>query len=208
MQLIGLLDSPYVRRVAVSLQYLQLPFEHQAISVFRGFERFQTINPLVKAPTLVCDDGTVLMDSTLILQYAESLVAPRTLTPQGPALLPGLRVIGLALVMLEKSVQIVYERELRPPDRRHAPWVERVTGQLLAAATALEAHVARHPLSGLDRVDQAGLTTAVGWHFVQQMVPDLVPVTDFPQLQTYSLAMEQQPEFKRAPHGTGTFPCG
>lgn len=28
---------------------------------------------MVKAPTLVCDDGTVLMDSTLILQYAEAL---------------------------------------------------------------------------------------------------------------------------------------
>ena len=67
MQLIGMLDSPYVRRVAVSLQLLGLPFEHRSISVFRTFEQFQQINPVVKAPTLVCDDGTVLMDSTLII---------------------------------------------------------------------------------------------------------------------------------------------
>ena len=71
MQLIGMLDSPYVRRVAVSFQLLGLPFEHRSISVFRTFEQFHAINPVVKAPTLVCDDGTVLMDSTLILDYAE-----------------------------------------------------------------------------------------------------------------------------------------
>ena len=36
MQLIGMLDSPYVRRVAISLQLLGLPFEHRSVSVFRG----------------------------------------------------------------------------------------------------------------------------------------------------------------------------
>ena len=66
MQLIGMLDSPYVRRVAISLQLLGLDFEHRPISVFRTFDQFRQINPVVKAPTLVCDDGTVLMDSTLI----------------------------------------------------------------------------------------------------------------------------------------------
>jgi glutathione S-transferase len=44
MQLIGMLDSPYVRRVAVSLQLLDLHFEHQPLSVFRTFTRFQQFN--------------------------------------------------------------------------------------------------------------------------------------------------------------------
>ena len=62
MKLIGMLDSPYVRRVAVSLQLLGLSFEHQSLSVFRGFDEFRRINPVVKAPTLLCDSGVVLMD--------------------------------------------------------------------------------------------------------------------------------------------------
>jgi glutathione S-transferase len=81
MKLVGMLDSPYVRRVAISIQLLGLRFEHQSLSVFRTFSEFQKINPVVKAPTLVCDDGEVLMDSTLILQYAEALAHPRTLMP-------------------------------------------------------------------------------------------------------------------------------
>jgi len=35
MQLIGMLDSPFVRRVAISLRLLDLPFEHRFLSVFR-----------------------------------------------------------------------------------------------------------------------------------------------------------------------------
>ena len=63
MQLIGMLDSPFVRRVAIALRLLDLPYEHRPLSVFRNFQAFSLFNPMVKAPTLVLDDGTVLMDS-------------------------------------------------------------------------------------------------------------------------------------------------
>ncbi len=209
MQLIGMLDSPYVRRVAISLQLLDLPFEHRSISVFRTFGEFRAINPVVKAPTLVCDDGTVLMDSTLILEYAESIAAP------GKSLMPlaehrhALRRIGLALAACEKSVQIIYERNLRPPEKQHQPWVARVTGQLLAAYGALEAEFARTPLPAADGVmDQAGISTAVAWHFSQMTLPEVVPAADFPALRRYSAAAECLPEFAAAPHGDGTYRAG
>src|SRR5690242_1216956 len=76
MRLIGMLDSPFVRRTAVALDMLGVPFTHEAVSVFSTFEKFQRINPVVKAPTLVLDDGTVLMDSSLILAYVESTLPP------------------------------------------------------------------------------------------------------------------------------------
>ena len=142
MKLIGMLDSPFVRRVAISMRLLGLPFEHAAVSVFRGFDAFQRINPVVKAPTLVCDDGSVLMDSTLMLIYAEAL-AGRSLMPNAPTeLTRELRLIGLALAACEKTAQIVYESGLRPAEKQHAPWVERVTGQLTAAYRELDSDVA------------------------------------------------------------------
>ena len=126
MQLIGMLDSPYVRRAAIAMQLLGLHFEHRSLSVFRTFDEFSRINPVVKAPTFVCDDGTVLMDSTLILQYAQSLSPGRALLPPSdPALKRALRLIGLALAATDKSVQAVYEQQLRPDDKQHAPWLER-----------------------------------------------------------------------------------
>ena len=209
MQLIGMLDSPYVRRVAISFQLLGLPFEHRPLSVFRTFEDFRRINPVVKAPTLICDDGEVLMDSTLILEYAEALASPRRTLMPGviPHRQHALHIIGLTLAACEKSVQIVYERNLRPAEKQHAPWIERVTSQLLAAYDGLEAAFSRRPLAASgDAINQAGVSAAVAWQFTQRMIPDVVDAANYPLLRAFSAQAEQLPAFAAAPHGPGTYP--
>jgi glutathione S-transferase len=208
MQLIGMLDSPYVRRVAISLQLLGLGFEHRSISVFSTFEQFREINPVVKAPSLICDDGEVLMDSTLIIEYAEALAAGRR------SLMPGapherqhtLREIGLALAACEKSIQIVYERNLRPAEKLHEPWIRRVTGQLLAAFQILETGLIARPLAVTSAaINQAGVSVAVAWQFTQQMLPEVVADANYPALREFSARAEILPEFIAAPHGAGTY---
>ncbi|MFJ4192606.1 glutathione S-transferase [Pseudomonas sp. NPDC089534] len=199
MKLIGMLDSPYVRRVAISLDLLGVPFEHEPLSVFRTFEVFSAVNPVVKAPTLLLDDGTVLMDSTLIIEYGRSLVAPafRGL-PQNPqALVEVLSTLGVALAACEKAVQRVYEDNLRPAEKRHQPWVERVTRQLLAACAELDRRLAVRPVH--DRPDQAALTSAVAWSFIQLMLPEVVKAADFPALKAHAERLEQTALFKRYP---------
>jgi glutathione S-transferase len=200
MKLIGMLDSPYVRRVAISMRLLGLPFEHAAISVFRGFDEFQQINPVVKAPTLICDDGTVLMDSTLLLQYAEAR-AGRSLSPTDPAALAReLRLVGLALAACEKTAQIIYERGLRPAEKRHQPWVDRVSGQLAAAFGALDAELAARPLDVGERdLCQSGITVAVAWSFTQFVLPEAAPVAGFPHLAAHAAAAEALPVFRAVP---------
>jgi glutathione S-transferase len=202
MQLIGMLDSPFVRRVSISLQLLGIPFEHHSVSVFSTFEQFRQINPVVKAPSLVCDDGEVLMDSSLILDYAEALAAPRK------SLMPAaigerqhaLRVIGLALAACEKTVQIVYERNLRPLEKQHEPWVARVQGQLFAAYQALEQELRNKPLEVSSKtINQAGVSTAVAWQFTQMMLPEIVIAADYPTLQAYAEQAEHLAEFIAAP---------
>lgn len=100
MKLIGMLDSPYVRRVAICLKILKVPFEHRSVSVFSTYAEFQTINPVVKAPTLVLEDGRVMMDSSLILQYVDpaSLLWPAEPVARARAF----RLTGLALAACEK----------------------------------------------------------------------------------------------------------
>src|SRR6185369_14051445 len=130
----------YVRRCAISMKLMGVPFEHESLSVFRTYDQFRKINPVVKAPTLICDDGAVLMDSTLILDYIESRVAEgeRLMPVDGAARREALRLHGLALAACEKCVQIVYEFNQRPEEKRHAPWLDRVTGQAQAAFAELE----------------------------------------------------------------------
>lgn len=196
MKLIGMLDSPYVRRVAISLDLYGVDFVHEPLSVFRTFDEFAQINPVVKAPTLVLNDGTVLMDSSLILEYLETLApADRKLLPQQPgALARDLHILGLALAACEKSVQIVYEHNLRPAEKLHAPWLERVSGQLLAAYGLLDKQ-----LGDSEALTQASITAAVAWSFSQFTVASVVKADAFPNLQRHAERLEQHPAFKRYP---------
>ncbi|USW94077.1 glutathione S-transferase [Pseudomonas proteolytica] len=198
MKLVGMLDSPYVRRVAIALDLYGVDFEQQSLSVFSTFAEFARINPVVKAPTLVLDDGTVLMDSSLILDYFESLApADKKLLPQtAAARARDLQVIGLALAACDKSVQIYYEHNLRPTEKLHQPWLERVTGQLLAAYSGLEKLLANPPGQVLN---QATLSVAVAWSFSRYAVPSVVKAEDFPNLQRHAQWAEQHPAFGKYP---------
>lgn len=202
MVLIGMLDSPYVRRVAVTMKLMGLPFEHRSVSVFRQFDAFAAINPVVKAPSFICDDGTVLMDSSLIIDYLEHCVAPtKALTPErGPQRQEALRLVGLAMAACEKGVQIFYERSQRPAEKRHGPWVDRVVGQANAAFAELErtASKARPWLQG-DRLDAADVAVACAWRFAQHYDAEEVPAARYPALVAYSARAEAVPEFASTP---------
>lgn len=208
MRLIGMLDSPYVRRVAIALDLMDLEFRHEALSVFSTFDAFAAINPAVKAPTLVCDDGSVLMDSSLILQYAET-ISTRSLWPADAHGLPAaVGAVGLALAACEKSAQHIYERNLRPPEKQHAPWLARVSQQLLAAYGALERQVAATPSLFADHRRHPALDVAVAWSFSLSMLPELVRAADHPALMVLARAAEDSPAFRRRPaDGPGVAPA-
>ena len=202
MKLIGMLDSPYVRRVAVSMKLMGLPFEHASISVFRTYDQFKAINPVVKAPTFVCDDGTVLMDSTLILDYVESIA------PAGKRLMPAevearkeaLRVIGLAMAGCEKGVSLLYERDKRPTEKQHQPWLDRVTEQANAAFAELERAAAKaNPWLQGKSFNAADVAVACAWRFAQYYDSAEIPAARYPALVAYSARAEALPEFASTP---------
>ena len=204
MELIGMLDSPYVRRVAIALIAAKVPFTHRPISLFRHIDAFSKINPLLKAPTLVADDGTVLMDSTLILDYLAA-VYPRVaaLTPgKPPERLRAARITGLALTVMEKAVQRHYERALRPAEKQHSPWIERIMGQLTAGLHALDAEL---PRTGwlADDLGVADISAACAFEFLRGVLADLVDSGDYPNLAEFCARAEALPAFLAAPPKDG-----
>ena len=206
MELIGMLDSPFVRRVAITMEVLGIKYQHRPLSIFESFEEFRSVHPLVKVPTLVCDDGEMLVDSTLIIFYLESLVEPeKSLMPEDPsARRTALQQIGEALVAMEKGVQLIYEERQRPADVQHEPWIHRLEQQVISAAGLMEASVeaavdgGNQWLSGDDPM-QADITTAVAWNFIQRVTPDTVQSAEHPYLIEYSERAEALPAFLACP---------
>ena len=204
MQLIGMLDSPYVRRVAITLIIGRTPFIHRPISLFRHIDEFSKLNPLLKAPTLLTDDGAALMDSSVILDYLAD-IDPRiaALTPaKAPQRLEALRATGLALTVMEKAVQRHYERMLRPAEKQHEPWVDRVMGQLTAGLSALDAELPGSGWMG-GELGVADLTVACAFGFTQSVLGDLVETSRYPNLGAFCARAEALPAFRAAPPEDG-----
>ncbi|MFC3534042.1 glutathione S-transferase family protein [Vogesella facilis] len=200
MQLIGMLDSPYVRRVAIALRLMDIGYQHLPLSVFRNMPEFRQINPVLKVPTLVCDDGELLMDSSLILDYLERLApAERRLTPEAlPARQHCLHGVGLALAAMEKAVQAYYERNLRPAEARHEPWLARVAEQLNAACALMESFLQRQP-PAVAQLDQATLSIAVAWRFIAERAAEHIAADAYPGLRAWSVQAETHPAFLACP---------
>jgi len=204
--LIGMLDSPFVRRVAITMQMLGLDYRHRPLSIFRSFDEFRMVHPLVKVPTLVCDDGEMLVDSTLIIDYLESLAGPdKSLYPTNRyARRTALQQIGEALVGMEKVAQLIVEKGQRPPELRLEPWIDRLEQQLCSAAGLMEASVEVAIEGGNDWLGgaeptQADITTAVAWDFIQRVTSRTVRPTDHPYLVDFSEQAEALPAFLACP---------
>jgi glutathione S-transferase len=199
--LIGMFDSPFVRRVAASLNELGIAFEHRDWSVGRDFERIRAYNPLGQVPTLIPADAVPIVDSGAILDYLDGEVEPaRRLMPAGPAeRRAAFALIALALGAADKCRTIVYEQAFRPAERRHPPWVERCDAQMHGALAALErecearAHQ-RWLIAG--RVQQPDLTLACAASFIADATP-LALAQRYPALAARVAHAERLPSLAR-----------
>ena len=201
MQVTGMLDSPFVRRVVVTLLKWGLPFQHRPISLFRHIDAFSAVSPLLKAPTVTTDNGAVLVESSVILATIAAI------HPQLPPLWPSdptkriaaASLSGVALVVGEKAVQLYYEGTLRPPQAQFGPWRDRVAGQLDAGLRIVEDGVPAEGWIGGGALGQADIDVACMVEFARAKFPERVGDIAFPRLLAFCSRAEALPEFLAAP---------
>jgi glutathione S-transferase len=191
MILVGQFDSPYVRRVAISLHLSSIPFDRDTRSVFADADEIRTINPLGRIPALVLDDGEVLLDSAAILDHLDERLGPeRALLPARSAeRRAALRIIALATGTLDKAGAIVYERTLRPADKVFAAWIDRCRTQVDGGLAALQA-VTGTGWYLKDRPMQPDITVACVIAYLRDRVPEAMPAGRYPALERLAGACE------------------
>ena len=183
MILVGQMDSPFVRRVAVTMNHYGFPFERKPLSVFKDLKALSGINPLGKVPALILDDNETLFDSQMILDHLDETVGPDvSLTPPaGEDRRKILRVITVALGVSEKVVALNIETRLRAEGTTDPGMVRRFEGQVRSALDWLEAQKPDPWFMG-DTMTQADVTaTAVLTHMFEKR-PELFPPETYPAL--------------------------
>jgi glutathione S-transferase len=194
MILVGQYDSPYVRRVAISLRVLGFEYEHDTRSVFADFDAMREVNPLGRIPALVLECGEVLIDSAAILDWLDQTVGPERalVPPAGAGRRRALRRIALATGAIDKVGAAAYEQMIRPSALRWPEWIERCRTQGAGAIAALAAE----PWPSGGDLDQAEITTACMIRYVRMADPELLPPGRHPTLDALSARCEALPEFQ------------
>ncbi len=198
MILIGQYDSPFVRRVGIALSLYEFAFEHRPWSIFADADKIRPYNPLTRVPTLVLDDGAVLIESHLILDYLDSLAPDdRVLFPRvEPERHQALKVAALAAGMADKAVSLFYEKRLHR--EVSDVWVGRCLAQILGTLAMLEkdrvSRTSDYWFGG--RIGHADIAVAVAVRFLNEAHPGLIAMADFPALAAHSARLEALPAFR------------
>ncbi len=194
MVLVGQYDSPFVRRVAVTLHYYRMPFTRDRTSVFSA--KMASVNPIVRIPSLILDNLEALWDSTAILDYLDERVAPEVaLTPRaGGVRRHVLRATALAAAAAEKAGTVVYERHFHKPECVSADCVNRCLAQLGGALAYLD-RTARAPWYFGEKITQADITIGCMVGFLRLRLEESFPPGRYPVLEELAARCNALDEF-------------
>ena len=197
MILIGQYDSPFVRRVAIALRLYDMAYEHRPWSTFGDADKIAPFNPLRRVPTLVCDDGEVLIESAAILDALDERVGEaRALCPRlGAPRRSVLKVCALGAGLADKAVALVYERVLH--DATSRIWIERCRGQVTGVLAALEADRAASPAPWWfgAQMTHADIMVGCALRFVGEAHGEVFDLGLWPALHAHAARCEALPAF-------------
>ena len=199
MILIGQYDSPFVRRTAIALDLCGMTFEHRPWSTFGDGDLLATFNPLRRVPTLVLDDGGVLIDSVTIVDWLDETVGPgRALVPaHGLERRLALKVRALGMGLADKAVSLLYERILHQDPSQ--VWIDRCRTQIADVLTSLETDRVSPaaPFWHGDSLGHADIIVGCALRFIREAHPDLFDPARWPGLEQHAARCEALPVFER-----------
>lgn len=199
MLLIGQYDSPFVRRVAVTMKLYGLDYRHAPLSAFGDVDEIARHNPLRRVPTLVFDDGVVMVDSSAIVEVLDEMVGPEKafLARRGDDRRAILRWCAFAAGAAEKGVSLVYEGAFR----EGLPlWVNRCRAQVIDTLDLLERERAAAPGPWLlgETMSHADVLLGTMFRFMSEALAGQFVMEGWQALSRHAEACEALSEFAAA----------
>jgi len=181
-RLVGQYDSPFLRRVAVTMHHYGIPYEREVLSVFRNADQVAEITPLIKVPVLILPDGEKLFDSQIILDYLDEEAGEKALTPKrGPERRAVLRAVTIGWGLAEKSVALNIDKNMHP-NSPSLQWRHRVRHQVKLCLEWLERECKAGPWFMGKEMTQADITVAAALDHASRRHPTEVDWEKLPKL--------------------------
>jgi glutathione S-transferase len=201
MRLVGLYISPFVRRVAIALNYYGFNFDRVEASVVDGRDEIGKYNGLVRVPALELEDGLVLIDSHQILAELDRRVGQeRALLPQQPENLQSFgQMLAYLTGSLEKTVAYFYETKRRPQEKVWQDWaircLDQSVGGLLSAEDLAKCSGVSSDFLFEDRITHADIAAVLAYEALASAAPNRINVETCPRISSLFGRLARADEF-------------
>ncbi len=189
--------SPFVRKVMVAAHELGLADRIQTTRTLVGAAIVAPAllpdNPLNKIPTLVLEDGTVLYDSYVIIEYLDSLAGGRLIPREGRARFMELRRHALGNGFLDMLIQYRMERERTPPSQ---PMMEAFATKFGSTLAAIDAEI---EAINADPPGIAQITLAIAGDYMDFRFADLDWRNRAPRYAAWQARFRERPSMVATP---------
>jgi glutathione S-transferase len=197
MKLIGSLASPYVRKVRVVLAEKKLDCQFELENVWAADTTISQHNPLGKVPSLIMEDGTVLIDSRVMTEYLDTLTPVcKLLPPNGRDRADVKCWEALADGMLDAAVSVRLERTMRPKELQSEEWMARQMRKVDLSLQAMSRQLGEQAYCAGTHYSLADVAVgcALGW--LSFRFPDIAWRDDHANLARLYDKLSERPSFK------------
>ena len=155
--------SPFGRKVKLTAAILGLSDRIEIVEAdtLNPEDSIRQQNPLGKIPALILENGDVLYDSRVIVDYLDHLAGGGSVIPNGPERFSALRDQALADGIMDAALLQVYEGRFRQEDKREPKWVDHQADKVRRGLDHAERHLSA-PGQNL-QIGQIALACALGY---------------------------------------------
>ena len=197
MKLIGSLTSPYVRKVRIVLGEKGIDHEFTNDPPFSPDTRVAQVNPLGKVPALIMDDGYILFDSRVIVEYLDDLngAASHLIPTAGPQRLRVKRWEALADGIIDACVAIYLERK-RAESQQSQEWIERQQKKIDQGLQAVAAELGDKPWCEGESMTLADIALGCAFGYLDARFPAVKWRDTYPNLVRLADKLAERQSFK------------
>jgi glutathione S-transferase len=197
MKLLGSTTSPFVRKVRVVLAEKKLDYSFILENVWAADTTIQQSNPLGKVPCLLMEDGAVMFDSRVIVEYLDTLTPVGKLIPALGRERAGVKCWeALADGVLDAAILIRLEKTLRPVEQQNEEWIQRQWSKVHAGLKTMSADLDEATFCAGNHLTLADISVACALGWLSFRFPEIDWRTDYPNLAKLFDKLSERPSFK------------
>ncbi len=197
LTLIGLLPSPYVRKVCVVLAEKGIDYSMRVQGATWPETCVPDFNPLGKIPVLLAERSPPLFDSRVIVEYLDGLKPEPRLIPEAfESRIAVRRWEALADGIQDAATAIVGENR-RAENERSPSYITRQFGKVERAIAEMARALGDRPHCCGNAITLADLAAGVALAYADYRLPTLQWRATNPRLARFADALDERPSFQR-----------